>query len=161
MKQITVLVMIILSFASWVRGEERLPVSYFEANSTMLTLSGLATNVTANKQANIAFDIYEDQKGSYRAIGGFDSRTLFGQFNLTGLPYVCIKPSSLCLRFVGALVLSKDNSGYEDNTATDFLMDVNIDLTGGRTDGQYKIGEIPPSWPIEQNGVLELRCRMK
>jgi hypothetical protein len=126
-----------------------------------IVLTGHATNVTVNKTAKISFVISSGRDSGYRAVGGFDSETLFGQFDLPGTPYDCNQLSFLCLRFVGSLVLSKDNSGFVDGTSSDFIIDIKIDPKTHTADGNYKIGEIPPNWFLEQNGILRLVFRLE
>lgn len=117
-----------------------------------IAISGQATNVTVNATSGVSFKITQDAQYTYRAQGSYDSKNLFGRFDVLGvrLP-LCTGTRSICLQFIGEINLGGDGSGFPDGTKSSYVMSIVIE--GQSAKGVYHIGVLP-GLQYEQYGIL-------
>lgn len=117
-----------------------------------ITLNGVGTNVTVNKSAGVTMTI-SYQQNELLAKGKYDSKNLFGRFDLKGKFLPCFGRGNLCMQFVGYLEVGNDGSGFPQNTQGEYVMSINLSANGAH--GVYRVNNLP-SIPYEQQGILEL-----
>lgn len=124
-----------------------------DIESNILKCSGVATNITVNLSSNVSFDIIRKDDRTYSAKGGYDSKNLFGSFDISGVQ-LRQNAESICLQFIGQLDLGdNDTSGFTIGTKINYVMSLVITRYGIK--GVYHIGMLP-NMGFEQYGILEL-----
>lgn len=120
----------------------------------VLTLSGAATNVTANASAGVRFTMTTSDDANYAVEGAFDATNLFGRFVGQGRRLPC--DTGICVQVDGTLSLGGDGSGFPEGTRARFVLSVAI--TGTNANGVYHIGRLE-GVATEQYGFMMLSLR--
>ncbi len=120
--------------------------------SEKITLTGVGTNVTANLSAGVTMTLTYRQN-ELRAKGKYDSKNLFGSFDLPGKILPCYGEGYLCMQFIGNLHVGKDGSGFPSGSKLDYVMSITLAPNGAY--GVYRINA-SNLIPYEQQGILKL-----
>lgn len=133
-----------------------LPVAHQATHCPFETLffDGEATNLTANASTGVTMQI-RCSSGLLRATGQYDSKRLFGRFDIDGrFTKVCQPTSTLCMDFSGELLLGDDGSGFPSGTKAKYTMSIRYGANG--SEGNYKVGLVPGYIRHPQYGTLKL-----
>lgn len=115
-------------------------------------LVGDVFNRRSQFASQVALDVQILPDGRARAVGTFDTVTLFGRFDLTGVrPDVGLG----ALSFTGELEFGFDGTPFPRETYSDYRMVLTFD--GDGIAGEYWIAPLPPFYLVDQPGILALR----
>lgn len=119
-----------------------------------IAVNGSVTNVTYGNVGGVAFHILSTDGGkTYRAVGAYDGKTLWGKFDLPG-KVVSSDGKATCLVFTGELLMGDDGSGLPSGTKAEYVMSIMLGGEGAK--GVYRLGKIPPTMDLEQYGTMDL-----
>jgi hypothetical protein len=117
---------------------------------------GQSHNVTGGAGSSVRFEVFADADGvPVSAVGQWPNEGLYGRFDGTiDFAYRCA-PGRVCLQFGGRLG-ELEEAGFPVGTESPMTvaLEAAADWSGAR--GAYRIDAIPPGYPMDQYGVIEL-----
>ncbi len=116
-------------------------------------VTGKVTNVTVGKTTGVTMKITKEGEAGYRAVGKYDSKKLFGRFNVPGKMLEADDTGS-CLQFKGDIEFGgNDGSGWPEGTKSAYVM--SLYFTKKEVVGTYHISRLE-GIDYDQYGTMKL-----
>jgi hypothetical protein len=125
-------------------------------NEPAVVWCGRSHNVTGGAGSSVRFEVLADADGALAAADGqWPDEGLYGRFTGTiDFAYRCAA-GRVCLQFTGNLG-ELEAAGFPAGTESPMVVALDAAADWSSARGAYRIDAIPPGYPVDQYGVIEL-----
>lgn len=116
---------------------------------------GVVTNVAFGVSEHVRMSVTQTDAKTYRAVGNYDCKTLFGRFDVPGT-VIHSEGNDRCVQFTGDIEIGgNDNSGVSEVLKLPYVMTLYFSQAGAK--GVYHIGPAPSlGADFPQYGTMDL-----